>query len=51
MDPVDGSVNGWRTWYSQSLYNTVPDQVGRGDSYHIASHINANVTFRFYGES
>lgn len=45
---VDGT-NGWKTWYSQSQFNTVPDEVGRGNSYHIAPQINANVSFRFYG--
>lgn len=47
--PVDGP-GGWRTWYTQSYYNTVHDQVGQGYSYHIASQINVNVTLSFYGE-
>jgi hypothetical protein len=48
---VDGSAltKSWQTWYTESQFNTIPDEVSRGDSYHITSLQNANVTFQFYG--
>ncbi|KAF9469691.1 hypothetical protein BDZ94DRAFT_1243030 [Collybia nuda] len=48
---VDGSAltTAWRTWYQESLYNTVPDEVGHGASFHLTSLQGANVTFQFFG--
>ncbi|KAF8079037.1 hypothetical protein FPV67DRAFT_92828 [Lyophyllum atratum] len=44
-----GFSGAWQTWYTVSGLSSAPDQASRGDSYHITSSKNANVTLQFIG--